>query len=171
MKIYPKNSQKGRSMIEMLGVLAIVGVLSAGGIAGYSMAMQSYKTNQLIERMSLLATRIRSLYKGNYLGLNNNNLINSGKVSAADLVNPFGGNVVLDNAADINWFWIKTGDYNLPVETCIDIVTTDWGQQIDQAQVFNSSGSRTATLYPPAELSSATAACSAGNMMVQLRYH
>ena len=30
----------GRSMIEMLGVLAIIGVLSVGGIAGYSKAMQ-----------------------------------------------------------------------------------------------------------------------------------
>lgn len=32
-------SSTGRSMIEMLGVLAIVGVLSVGGIAGYSKAM------------------------------------------------------------------------------------------------------------------------------------
>ena len=29
-----KKSQIGRSMIEMLGVLAIIGVLSVGGIAG-----------------------------------------------------------------------------------------------------------------------------------------
>ena len=29
-----KNNQFGRSMIEMLGVLAIIGVLSVGGIAG-----------------------------------------------------------------------------------------------------------------------------------------
>ena len=30
-----KNNQSGRSMVEMLGVLAIIGVLSAGGLAGY----------------------------------------------------------------------------------------------------------------------------------------
>lgn len=29
-----KIFEKGRSMIEMLGVLAIIGVLSVGGIAG-----------------------------------------------------------------------------------------------------------------------------------------
>ena len=29
------GSQSGRSMVEMLGVLAIIGVLSIGGIAGY----------------------------------------------------------------------------------------------------------------------------------------
>lgn len=33
------GSQSGRSMVEMLGVLAIIGVLSIGGIAGYSRAM------------------------------------------------------------------------------------------------------------------------------------
>ena len=31
-----KINESGRSMIEMLGVLAIIGVLSVGGIAGYS---------------------------------------------------------------------------------------------------------------------------------------
>ena len=38
----PRNDvcSVGRSMIEMLGVLAIVGVLSVGGIAGYSKAME-----------------------------------------------------------------------------------------------------------------------------------
>ena len=30
---------QGRSMVEMLGVLAIIGVLSVGAIAGYSKAM------------------------------------------------------------------------------------------------------------------------------------
>ena len=35
----------GRSMIEMLGVLAIVGVLSVGGIAGYSKAMMMWRSN------------------------------------------------------------------------------------------------------------------------------
>ena len=32
-------TQSGRSIVEMLGVLAIIGVLSVGAIAGYSKAM------------------------------------------------------------------------------------------------------------------------------------
>ncbi len=40
-----KSLEKGRSMIEMLGVLAIIGVLSVVGIAGYSKAMEIYKSN------------------------------------------------------------------------------------------------------------------------------
>ena len=44
----------GRSMIEMLGVLAIIGVLSVGGIAGYSKAMEKYKINKAVEDYSYL---------------------------------------------------------------------------------------------------------------------
>ncbi len=39
-------------MIEMLGVLAIVGVLSIGGIAGYSKAMYNHKLNKQREQYS-----------------------------------------------------------------------------------------------------------------------
>ena len=41
-----KNFEKGRSMIEMLGVLAIIAVLSVGGIAGYSKALREWRSNQ-----------------------------------------------------------------------------------------------------------------------------
>ena len=44
----------GRSMIEMLGVLAIVGVLSVGGIAGYSKAMEMYKINKTVSEYNYL---------------------------------------------------------------------------------------------------------------------
>ena len=39
-------NESGRSMVEMLGVLAIIGVLSIGGIAGYTMAMNHYRANE-----------------------------------------------------------------------------------------------------------------------------
>ncbi len=45
---YDNGVQCGRSMIEMLGVLAIVAVLSVGGIAGYYKAMNKFKINKLI---------------------------------------------------------------------------------------------------------------------------
>ena len=44
----------GRSMIEMLGVLAIIAVLSVGGIAGYSKAMAQYKLNKMANEYSFL---------------------------------------------------------------------------------------------------------------------
>ena len=46
--------QKGRSMVEMLGVLAVIGVLSAGGLTGYSKAMFQHKLNRQKEQYALL---------------------------------------------------------------------------------------------------------------------
>ena len=45
------KSENGRSMVEMLGVLAIIGVLSVGAIAGYSKAMTKYKLNKQAEQI------------------------------------------------------------------------------------------------------------------------
>ena len=53
-----KINEIGRSMIEMLGVLAIVGVLSVGGIAGYSKAMLTYRSNKQIEQLVSIITSI-----------------------------------------------------------------------------------------------------------------
>ena len=48
----------GRSMVEMLGVLAIIGVLSVGAIAGYSKAMMKYKLNQHAEAVNMLINNV-----------------------------------------------------------------------------------------------------------------
>ena len=49
-----KKSQFGRSMIEMLGVLAIIAVLTTGGIAGYSKAMEMWKISRQKEYLAEL---------------------------------------------------------------------------------------------------------------------
>jgi len=49
MKYIQKNSQSGRSMVEMLGVLAVIGVLSVGGITGYKYAMDIIYKNKALE--------------------------------------------------------------------------------------------------------------------------
>ena len=57
-----KTNESGRSMIEMLGVLAIIGVLSVGGIAGYSKAMNKFKTNKVADNVSMLVANIKTMY-------------------------------------------------------------------------------------------------------------
>ena len=71
MKNFYKNEQSGRSMVEMLGVLAIIGVLSIGGISGYSKAMAKFRVNKTLDQISMLVMNIRSLYSANinYKGL------------------------------------------------------------------------------------------------------
>ena len=46
------KKEYGRSMIEMLGVLAIIGVLSIGGLAGYTMAMNRHRANVVSDYVS-----------------------------------------------------------------------------------------------------------------------
>ena len=55
------KSENGRSMVEMLGVLAIIGVLSIGAIAGYSKAMMKYKLNQHAQAVNLLINNLLSI--------------------------------------------------------------------------------------------------------------
>ena len=55
------KSENGRSMVEMLGVLAIIGVLSVGAIAGYSKAMMKYKLNKHAEAINLLINNVLQL--------------------------------------------------------------------------------------------------------------
>ena len=59
------KSQSGRSMVEMLGVLAIIGVLSIGGIAGYTMAMNRYRANEVLNIASQVALLSQTMNEGN----------------------------------------------------------------------------------------------------------
>jgi len=83
MKNLKIKNESGRSMIEMLGVLAIIGVLSVGGIAGYSKAMLRYKVNKSIEQVSLISQNVRSFFAAqrNYGGLDSPNRNNTNGLS------------------------------------------------------------------------------------------
>ena len=69
----------GRSMIEMLGVLAIIGVLSVGGIAGYSKAMEMYKLNKWKEDFITFTFNLKTAY------INSKSYYDTQKVSLVNL--------------------------------------------------------------------------------------
>ena len=50
-----KEKSHGRSMVEMLGVLAIIGVLSIGGIQGYTIAMRKHRANEILNALQKYA--------------------------------------------------------------------------------------------------------------------
>ena len=52
--VQQKKAQFGRSMIEMLGVLAIIGVLSIASISGYTKAMDQYNWNKALDQWNAL---------------------------------------------------------------------------------------------------------------------
>ena len=143
---YDKNldvAQCGRSMIEMLGVLAIVGVLSVGGIAGYSKAMEKFKINKTIEQVAQIATNIRTLYaqQKSFSGLNNTTAIQMGVVPdemstsggtesyeqyyGQDITTVFGGNVFILGGWNDETFAIELR--NITKNACVSLATADWG--------------------------------------------
>jgi len=134
-------------MIEMLGVLAIIGVLSVGGIAGYSKAMHKYRINKTIEQITLIAGNVRTFFapQRNYEGLGpcsnddaNCKLIKKAKLmpdemwddTAKKFNNVFGYSVYLytinkSTDSDKQAFRIE---YYLPTdyEVCAELLTYDW---------------------------------------------
>lgn len=57
--VLPENrGESGRSMVEMLGTLAIIGVLSIGSIAGYSYGMDKYRANTVMNDIMLRAVDV-----------------------------------------------------------------------------------------------------------------
>ena len=145
-----KINENGRSMVEMLGVLAIIGVLSVGGIAGYSKAMNKYKINKTTDQVSMLVANLRTIFssQGNYAGLNNGSAIRFGVVPN-DMYTSAENNTYADDYAIKNAFngavYIRAAkarkqdttnggqeafeiQYDgLSQEACVTIATGDWG--------------------------------------------
>ena len=145
------KTQQGRSMIEMLGVLAIVGVLSVGGIMAYNMAMNKFKTNKQMDQIQLIMTNIKTLFASNtnYDGLNNAVLVGLGVLQSHDqnamsgsldqevqVDNAFGGSIwVKANSGDFKGTLgtaVANGSYtiaidNIPRSACAVMANNDWG--------------------------------------------
>lgn len=55
---YLRKMNSGRSMVEMLSVLALIGILTVGGIVGFSFAKSKYKADSIITEISLRRSSI-----------------------------------------------------------------------------------------------------------------
>ena len=103
-------SEDGRSMVEMLGVLAIIGVLSIGGIAGYSMAMNRYRANEIIDtaaKVSVIAMSSNDCISGDYGCAYMDDVTQSQNVAGvSDMVAYRNGLVAIDQ-----WHSISEGTY------------------------------------------------------------
>lgn len=62
MQTLNKKQQSGRSMIEMVGVLAVMGLITAGAFVLISNASASQRRNRVIDDVMNIATGVRSLY-------------------------------------------------------------------------------------------------------------
>ena len=52
--------QKGRSLVELLGVLAVAGVLSVAGLYGFGYAMEKWRENETLDRYAKVVAGVRT---------------------------------------------------------------------------------------------------------------
>ena len=187
-KFLRNNEESGRSMVEMLGVLAIVGVLSIGGIAGYSKAMAKYKLNKTLDQVSLIITNVRTTF-GNqysYAGLKNETAItydiagnDLSHGTSATLTNAFSGGVTIgamksttadcdETVTDTTYCpYFKIIYEGLPQQACVEIAMSDWGGSAASGLVSIQIGDKTAHTWSdknlPISLVSADDECQAGD--------
>lgn len=85
------NNQSGRSLIELLGVLAITGVMSAGAIALFSTMRNEQRRAFASATLEQIAqdTKLLMQSRGTYAGLSVDYLIKAGALSGAN--SPIGG--------------------------------------------------------------------------------
>ena len=119
----------GRSMIEMLGVLAIIGVLSAGGLAGYSKAMFKHKINKTVDSVFQTVIDIQTKFSGEPDGAKYaylDSVMNQIDHPYLNKLNPFRGKFELGDAGNDIYFTIHL---TLPSEACVALASYNWGSK------------------------------------------
>ena len=148
MYLYHKQ-QQGRSMIEMLGVLAVIGVLTVAAIAMYSAAMSKYKTGKAKEQINVINQGVVERYytKDEY-GTGSEpdltEILIKTAVIPADMKgnppkNPWGGETTvygnsIGGSLNDSFKIIYT---EVPEEACLDLAIIDWGSNLDEIRVGN----------------------------------
>ncbi len=129
-------NEKGRSMVEMLGVLAVIGVLSAGALAGYSQAMKKHKlnetTSQIVQIMSNIRTKFAhksratelTMQQAIELGIFPEDMVQS----ATEVANKYQGTVKLETVTVDGRKVYKLSFDGLPDDVAAQLATADWGK-------------------------------------------
>lgn len=125
--------QCGRSMIEMLGVLAIIGVLSVGGIAGYSKAMEKYKIIKSVDYLTQIVTNIQTFYmqQKTYAGLTWNSALQTSIYPENNYKLPVGRNTSVLPMASDDGLLFALRICGLTERECVALSTQDWNSKTD----------------------------------------
>lgn len=169
-----KTPETGRSMVEMLGVLAIIGVLTAGGMGIVGKARESGQISQLISEVSAISATSRRLscqYEDDY-GSYTKMLYLSDAYSDAltykdnSFVGPM--DTIIKITGNISAFKVEVS--GLDEEACVRMASTNWGG--DKIQGFlgvcvgECSGNGTTGGRDPLSASTAADKCGANSTVV-----
>ncbi|MBO4480111.1 MAG: type II secretion system protein [Alphaproteobacteria bacterium] len=135
--------ESGRSMIEMLGVLAIMGVITIGAISMISTAMRTQKRNTVNEEVLQIVTGVRQLL-GEYDDFSN---INNTTIFGAIGISPkntYGGSYELSvDPSNPRQFIVSiTG---LTDSDCEYFVTKAWSDSVGYMNSDGKQGGATGT--------------------------
>ncbi len=125
--------ESGRSMVEMLGVLAIMGILTIGGIAGFNYAMDKSKANDILDGVNKRAIALSSY---TLLGMNISNTTLDAEFSnrigdATVALSPDGAGFKLTVSGLTNSVCDKVLDNGLKMASQISLgETTVWEQGV-----------------------------------------
>ena len=135
------NTQSGRSMIEMLAVIAIMGIIVVSATIGINQGMVKYNSSKLHTDMQSIADDVYNLYNWSrgYPG----NIMTTTDLCVEDVFpdgcnggtanNPFGGTYTVETADcpdDDSLTCLKITATNVPADECALLVTNDWGTAI-----------------------------------------
>lgn len=118
------KQESGRSMIEMMGVLAIMGVITVGAIAAISSAMRLQKRNTVNDEVLQMVTQVRNLF-GEYDDYSNiNNATIFGAIGMSNK-NPYGGMYEISvNPSNTRQFIVSIN--GLSQSDCEYFITKGW---------------------------------------------
>ncbi|MDY6407860.1 MAG: hypothetical protein SPL08_04080 [Pseudomonadota bacterium] len=134
--MYINNQESGRSMVEMMGVLAIIGVLSIGAISTANFGLESFRVSSAFTLIENTAMGVSDLYswKREFPDHNSNDMRNkicNNKVfddpcesdeDVATVTTPWGSlRVEADSSAQ---FKITLTD--VPYRACSQLLTMKW---------------------------------------------
>lgn len=173
-------TERGRSMIEMLGVLAVIGVLSVGGFDLVTKMNSNRKASAVIDEIGSLALKVRRVAREYAYEPDDGSAAHDGYSSLGAFVN---------NAraypAELRWsdgafigtdgvtytvtantgasFSIQAA--NLTTDMCMQVLTTNWGNIGTSGFTGMTIGDQTAS--QPMTIGGATAACTTESGGVQ----
>ena len=172
------NMQTGRSMIEMLGVLAIIGILTVGGFGLVTKANMQRKVAAVVEEIGDLAQKVRIVAR-DYTGDTGDmtSYVYNGKAYPDTLEyssTSFSGTedttytVSYTKQSSTNSFTFTIQANNLTTEMCMEVLTTNWGSPSTSGFISIAMAGESA-LTLPVDIGTASDKCGDSNS-VQLTF-
>ncbi len=172
-------NEAGVTVMEMLGVLIVVGILGTMGAYGFSKLTEWLDETRYMDDVKYIISGVKSQYRSQPANtrygtavISSSSLINAkaapdGAISGTSLVNPFSGQYVVTGA---NSTFYVDGD-NIPKESCIAILTKlssgSFTSAVQVAATQASVASATSTAVP-VSLTTADGACATALNAIRL---